>query len=352
MNYFLLEYLALFLATGVIVGLLTPRFRLLALRKKIFDAPNSQHKTHTEPVPYLGGLAIISGVILVTLPTTYITNPSLIGMVLGILLPPLFLGAIGLIDDLVNLSPWPRFIAQSLAGVAVAATIIWTDTVGSPTGSRVLDICITIIFIVGLSNSVNFFDNVDGGASGTVAISTIFLAFLSYSTSQYYIAALSIVLSGATAGFLWWNKSPARIYMGDAGSLFLGSLLASLLVRFDPNPIAFPTFFFVPLFLIAVPLLDTCTVVTSRIARGVSPFKGGRDHLSHRLMRKGFSKVRAVILLWNMTFVFGLFAVTLSSVSFKFEPIMTLAASISWLILLFIFLRLPAQDQAIQQPKR
>ena len=344
MNYSLLNYLGLFLVTCLVVGLLTPRFRILAIRKKIFDAPNSQHKTHTEPVPYLGGLAIISGVILVVLPTTYITNPSLIGMILAVLLPPLFLGAIGLIDDLVNLSPSPRFVAQSAAGIAVAATLIWTDTVGSPTGSRALDICITILFIVGLSNSINFFDNVDGGASGTVVISTVFLFSLSYLTNQHYIAALSIVLAGATTGFLWWNKSPARIYMGDAGSLFLGSLVASLLVRFEPNPITFPNFFFVPLFLIAVPLLDTCTVVISRIARGVSPFKGGRDHLSHRLMRKGFSKVRAVILLWNMTFVFGLFAVTLSSVSFKFEPIMTLAASTLWLFLLFIFLRLPAQD--------
>jgi UDP-GlcNAc:undecaprenyl-phosphate GlcNAc-1-phosphate transferase len=350
-KYSFVDYLALFVITSLVVGFLTPRFRRLALRKKFFDAPNSQHKTHVEPVPYLGGLAIISGTLLVSLPATYFTNLDLMGAMLGILIPPLFLGAIGLVDDLVNLSPWPRFVAQSVAGIAVAITLILTDTVGSPTGSRTLDICITILFIVGLSNSINFFDNVDGGASGTVAISTLFLAFLSYSTSQYYIAALSIVLAGATTGFLWWNKSPARIYMGDAGSLFLGSLLASLLVRFEPNPITFPTFFFVPLFLIAVPLLDTCTVVASRLARGVSPFKGGRDHLSHRLMRKGFSKVRAVIVLWIMTFVFGLFAVTLSSVAFKIEPSIALAASILWLILILIFLKLPAQDEINQQTK-
>ena len=351
MNYSLFDYLGLFLITSLAVGLLTPRFRSLALSKNIFDAPNSQHKTHRAPVPYLGGLAIISGVLLVALPATYIINPSLIGMVLGILLPPLFLGAIGLIDDLVNLSPWPRFIAQSVAGIAVAATLILTDTVGSPTGSRTLDICITILFIVGLSNSINFFDNVDGGASGTVAISTFFLAFLSYSTSQYYIAALSIVLAGAATGFLWWNKSPARIYMGDAGSLFLGSLLASLLVRFEPNPITFPTFFFVPLFLIAVPLLDTCTVVISRIARKVSPFKGGRDHLSHRLMKKGFTKVQAVILLWIITLVFGLFALILSNVSFDAEPIITIAGSAVWVFLLAYSLRMPVLDQASQAKK-
>jgi UDP-GlcNAc:undecaprenyl-phosphate GlcNAc-1-phosphate transferase len=295
-------------------------------------------------VPYLGGLAIISGTLVVSLPATYFINPDLLGAVLGILLPPLFLGAIGLVDDLVNLSPLPRFIAQSAAGIAVAITLILTDTVGSPTGSRTLDVLVTIFFIVGLSNSINFFDNVDGGASGTVAISTAFLAFLSFSTGQHYIAALSIVLSGATTGFLWWNRSPARIYMGDAGSLFLGSLLASLLVRFDPNPITFPTFFFVPLFLIAVPLLDTCTVVISRITRKVSPFKGGKDHLSHRLMKRGFTKIQAVMLLWSITLVFGLFALALSSVSFAIEPIITIAGSTLWVFSLAYSLRMSVLD--------
>ncbi len=344
MNYSFLDYLALFIITCLVVGFLTPQFRRLALNKKIFDAPNSQHKTHRDPVPYLGGLAIISGTLVVSLPATYFINPDLLGAVLGILLPPLFLGAIGLVDDLVNLSPLPRFIAQSAAGIAVAITLILTDTVGSPTGSRTLDVLVTIFFIVGLSNSINFFDNVDGGASGTVAISTAFLAFLSFSTGQHYIAALSIVLSGATTGFLWWNRSPARIYMGDAGSLFLGSLLASLLVRFDPNPITFPTFFFVPLFLIAVPLLDTCTVVISRITRKVSPFKGGKDHLSHRLMKRGFTKIQAVMLLWSITLVFGLFALALSSVSFAIEPIITIAGSTLWVFSLAYSLRMSVLD--------
>ena len=348
MNYSFVDYLALFTITILVVGFLTPRFRRLALRKNIFDAPNSQHKTHKEPVPYLGGLAIISGTLLVSLPTTYLTNPDLIGGVFGILLPPLFLGVIGLVDDLVNLNPWPRFVAQSVAGIAVAITLILSNTVGSPTGSRTLDVLITIFFIVGLSNSINFFDNVDGGASGTVAISTAFLALLSFSTGQYYIAALSVVLCGATTGFLWWNRSPARIYMGDAGSLFLGSLLASLLVRFEPNPITFPTFFFVPLFLVAIPLLDTCTVVISRISKKVSPFQGGRDHLSHRLMKKGLTKVKAVFLLWIFTFIFCFFALLLSNVSFKMEPFITIAGSTLWTLILAYSLMMPVLDQASQ----
>ncbi len=351
MNYSPLAYLALFLFSALFVGLLTPRIRKIAIKRKIFDTPDSAHKSHKEPVPYLGGVAIIIGVVGITFTATLASNPNLIVLVAAVLLPSLFLGAIGLIDDLINLSPWPRFIAQSLVGIAVAITLIQTNTVGSPTGSRALDIAITVLFIVGLSNSVNFFDNVDGGASGTVAISALFLTLLSYSSGQYYIAAISIVVAGSTLGFLKWNRSPARIYMGDAGSLFLGSLIASLLVRFDPNPIVYPTFFFVPLFLIAIPILDTSTVVISRISRGVSPFKGGRDHLSHRLMRLGISKVNSVLLLWGFTLLYGVLALILSNAPYSQEPLVVIIGSAIWLIALILFLRIPAIDKELEAEK-
>ncbi len=345
MNYSLSDYLALFSVSALMVGFLTPKIRNIAIKREIFDAPNSEHKTHKEPVPYLGGIAIIIGVVVVTLSATLTSNSDQIATVLAVLIPSLFLGFIGLIDDLVDLRPWPRFLAQTVVGIAVAITLITTNTVGSPTGSRNLDIALTILFIVGLSNSVNFFDNVDGGASGTVAISALFLALLSYISGQYYIAAISIVVAGATIGFLRWNRSPARIYMGDAGSLFLGSLMASILVRFDPNPITYPTFFFVPLFLIAIPLLDTTVVIISRIFRGISPFTGGRDHLSHRLMRTGLSKVKAVSVLWAFTILFALLALLLSNVSYRWEPLVTLLGSTIWIVMLFLFLRIPAIDK-------
>jgi UDP-GlcNAc:undecaprenyl-phosphate/decaprenyl-phosphate GlcNAc-1-phosphate transferase len=344
-TYSPLDYLALFFISALIVGFLTPKIRNFAIKHEIFDAPNSDHKTHNEPVPYLGGIAIIIGVLVVTLSATLTADSDQIATVLAVLIPCLFLGFVGLIDDLVNLKPWPRFLSQTAVGIAVAITLIKTNTVGSPTGSRGLDIALTILFIVGLSNSVNFFDNVDGGASGTVAISASFLALLSYVSGQYYIAAISTVIAGATIGFLRWNRSPARIYMGDAGSLFLGSLMASILVRFDPNPITYPTFFFVPLFLIAIPLLDTTAVIISRIFRGVSPFTGGRDHLSHRLMRTGLSKVKAVSVLWGFTILFALLALLLSNVSHRWEPRVTLLGSTIWIVMLFLFLRIPATDK-------
>ena len=341
MNYSPLAYLALFLFSALFVGLLTPRIRKIAIKRKIFDTPDSAHKSHKEPVPYLGGIAIIIGVVGITFTATLFSNPDLLPLVAGVLVPSIFLGAIGLIDDLIDLSPWPRFIAQSLAGTAVAFILIQTNTVGSPTGSRALDIAITVLFLVGLSNSVNFFDNIDGGASGTVAISALFLSILSYSSEQYYISAISAVVAGGTFGFLKWNISPARIYMGDAGALFLGILIATLTLRFDPNPIYLSASFALPILLLAVPILDTSVAVISRLRRRISPFQGGQDHLSHRLMRAGLSKRQAVLSLWIISSFYCLIAIAISNAPFDLERALTGIAGIIWLLMLALFLRTP-----------
>ena len=352
MEITVVQSFGLLIFSFLFVGLITPLIRRLAIRLEVVDRPSEAHKTHREPIPYMGGIAIVLGVLVTTYGALILSgNINVIGLASAVLVPAVFMSGVGLVDDIKRLSPWPRFLVQNLVGITISIFLVATNSLGSPTGSDIIDVFVSILWIVGITNSINFFDNVDGGASGTVAISSIFLFLLSIQGDQYFIAALSLVLAGSTIGFLLWNKPPARIYMGDAGSLFLGSLLASLLVRFEPNPITFPTFFFVPLFLIAVPLLDTCTVVISRVARKASPFKGGRDHLSHRLMKKGFTKVQAVILLWMLTLVFGLFALKLSNVSFDTEPVITFTGSALWVLLLTYSLSMSVLDQASQAKK-
>ena len=338
MEFSFAHYGFLFLTSGLIVGLITPKIRQFALHKKIYDHPNASHKTHLEPVPYLGGISIITGVVIMCLSVTFFLNPKLLGLVFGILLPPVCLGVIGLTDDILNLNPWPRFISQTAAGALVAITLIRTDKIGRSTGLQALDIAIVVIAVVILS--INFFDNIDGGASGSVAISTFFLAYISVVTSQQFIAFIAIVISGSTTGFLWWNKSPARIYMGDAGSLFLGSLLASLLVYFASATTTSSIHLCSLLFLVAVPLLDTSTVIASRLLRGVSPFKGARDHLSHRFMSIGLSKSLSVVLLWTLTSVFASLAIIVLSVSLKHGVKLVIIGSMIWLFLFFLFLRI------------
>ncbi|NBV66719.1 MAG: undecaprenyl/decaprenyl-phosphate alpha-N-acetylglucosaminyl 1-phosphate transferase, partial [Actinobacteria bacterium] len=156
--------------------------------------------------------------------------------------------------------------------------------------NQALNYAVTIIWIVGICNSINFFDNLDGGASGTVAVISIFLFAIAFNQGQSLVSALAVVTAGATLGFLIWNKVPAKIYMGDAGALFLGIIIAVLTIRLDPEVGPQSRALAIPLLLMAVPILDTTTVVISRLSRGISPFTGGRDHLSHRLMRKGLGR--------------------------------------------------------------
>jgi UDP-GlcNAc:undecaprenyl-phosphate GlcNAc-1-phosphate transferase len=345
MHISLAQYLALFSASILAVGLLTPLMRFIAVSLNFVDSPNQSHKTHSNPIPYLGGVAIILGVL-------GVTSFSLIGnsmsqantiLALSLLLPAVALGLIGLVDDIRNLSPWPRFVAQSVAGLFTAILLISTDTVGTPTGSRMVDALITIIWIVGVTNSINFFDNLDGGASGTIALTSIALLFLALQGEQYLIAAMATVLAGATLGFLVWNKPPARIYMGDAGALFLGFLIASLIVRLDTNPINNFATFSIPLLLLAVPIMDTTVAVLSRLQRGISPFQGGKDHLSHRLIRSGLSKRLSVVSLWIMTSYFGSIAIVISNTPFKLEGLISSIGIFSWLIVFAIFIRLKSE---------
>jgi UDP-GlcNAc:undecaprenyl-phosphate GlcNAc-1-phosphate transferase len=257
----------------------------------------------------------------------------------SVLGPALLLGLIGLWDDIKNLPPLPRFVAQTFAGVFTASILIITDNMGNPTGSSVFDSIITVFWIVGICNSINFFDNLDGGAAGTVAISSIALAYLALSGDQYLIAALSTVTAGATLGFLVWNKSPAKIYMGDAGALFLGVLLATLTVRFQPNAQTQVASYLIPIFLLAMPILDTTVAVISRIKRGLSPFQGGQDHLSHRLIRAGYSRRSAAFSLWGLSALFGGVAILISQVGAVTENYLAAVAVSIWIILFVLFFK-------------
>jgi UDP-GlcNAc:undecaprenyl-phosphate GlcNAc-1-phosphate transferase len=232
-----INYFFLFIISYVLVGLLTPLMRKIAIVQGVLDLPNSAHKSHKKPVPYLGGVAIILGVVFVSylaLISSKFTwsNFWLATSVLG---PAVVMGLVGLWDDLKSLNPLPRFIGQSIAGLSVAFILVFNDNVGNPTGISGLDVAITVLWIVGICNSINFFDNLDGGAAGTVAITAISLTYLAITGDQYFIAALSVVVVGSTLGFLIWNRTPARIYMGDAGALFLGVLIGTLTLRLKPS---------------------------------------------------------------------------------------------------------------------
>ena len=340
MQYQLSQYLYLALATFIFVGALTPIMRKLALKVGAVDAPDMARKVQVEPVPYLGGVAIVIGVFVATYSTLIIKDKE-IALASTVLIPALLMAAMGLADDLRGLKPWPRLIAQSAVGVIVAGFLIYTDTIGTPSQIFIIDAIVTTLWIVGVCNSINFFDNLDGGAAGTVVVISFFTFLIAYDRGQLMISALSIVTAGATAGFLIWNRPPAKIYMGDAGALFLGIIVAVLTIRLNPDIDPNWKSLAIPLFLMAVPLLDTTVAVTSRLARGISPFTGGRDHLSHRLMRKGLHRRTAAISLWVLAGIYG----TIAFAIYKGQSTALIAlAAFTWAYLFFFFIRIPHSD--------
>lgn len=325
-----------------VVGLLTPLMRKIAIKLNVVDYPTESHKTHVNPIPYLGGVAIILGVIFVIYIASVVSQFTKSTFLLAstILIPAFIMGVVGLIDDVRKLMPWPRFLMQTFFGIAISLSLVITETLGSPFGNAWIDVPLTSLWIVGITNAVNFFDNIDGGASGAMFISSAFLFVLAWQSGQILIAAMSMVVAGATIGFLLWNRPPARIYMGDAGALFLGVLMASLSTRFDPIPIDRLASYSIPILLLAIPIMDTSVAVLSRIQRGISPFQGGRDHLSHRLMGLGYSKKQAVLILWLLSLFFCLMATAISNASYHLERPLMLFALVCWLTFSSCFFQL------------
>ena len=340
------EYLLLGIAGFVLAGFLTWPVRKIAIAIGAMDKPNLERKSQKEPVPYLGGLAIAISVVVLTFAAVIRSDNTQTTFPLAatLLFPAIFLGLMGLIDDLASLNPLPRLIIQSLMASVVSIFLIKSDAVGITLKGTFLDEVVMTIWIIGICNSINFFDNLDGGAAGTVAVSTMGIAVVALGEGQELIAALSIVTAGSTIGFLMWNRSPAKIYMGDAGALFLGVVVSVLTIRLNPGiEPKWNSISLLPM-LLAVPILDTCVAVFSRISRGISPVTGGKDHLSHRLMRKGLSKQGTAFALWGAQAVFVTSALVVYQWTATFGTPLIVVTGLVWLTAFAWFWRIPSTD--------
>lgn len=346
MNVSAVEFLLLGTGAFVLTGILTWPVRKVALWIGAMDLPNIGRKTQKEAVPYLGGISIAASICILTYSAIYVADntTTTFPLVNYLLLPAVAMGLMGLVDDLRGLEPWPRLLFQTLIGAVVAIIMVKNQLTGSPTGNEILDNALFVIWIVGITNSINFFDNLDGGAAGTVAISCLGISFIAYSQAQESVMALAFVTASSCAGFLLWNKSPAKIYMGDAGALFLGVVVSVLTIRLNPGiEPKWRSLALLPI-LLAVPILDTCIAVFSRLRRGISPFQGGRDHLSHRLMRKGLAKKNAAYTQWAMQAGFVACAVSIYQWPQSCGIQLFVATSTIWLAAFIWFWRIPSSD--------
>lgn len=297
-------FIAIFLVALTVTAVGTPQVRRLAVNLGFVDEPQ-ERKLQQQPIPLLGGLAIIGGMLLAIMLVFFLYFGRLPRVVSGVLLAGAVVGAVGLIDDRLGLPAWVKLVGQLLASIIL---IYFGIHVQLPL-PEVLNFAITFLWLAGISNAVNFLDNMDGLSAGVSAVAASFILLLATVHDQFLVAGLAAALLGACLGFLRYNFYPAKIYMGDAGALFLGFVLAVLAMqlRFPENS-NFVTWM-VPVFILGLPIFDMILVVFSRLRRGVSPGTAGRDHVSHRVVRRGFSQREAVLILYLIAGTFGMVAV-------------------------------------------
>jgi len=341
MEFTLKEPLFALLISFAISSCITPLFRMIALKLRILDKPNQAHKSHTHPIPYLGGASIVTTCLIVYM-FAILTNKEVFSSHSGLfvlLVAPVLLSIVGLFDDIRGLSVGTRFSVQSITATLVAFIFYSNNIFGAPSGILFLDLFVTTFWIVGLTNAINLLDNLDGGAGGVLIIAFIFLGSHAILGGQYFLGTLASILAGATFGFLVWNLYPARIYLGDSGSLFLGSIISILIVRLDTDSPSALSSWVIALSLVAVPILDTTVVVISRYRRGVSPFLGAQDHISHRLLNYGFTRRQAALTIWSLALYFCLLGAFLGIATNIQTTVLILIFALSWISLAFIFLR-------------
>jgi UDP-GlcNAc:undecaprenyl-phosphate GlcNAc-1-phosphate transferase len=315
MKFNLFEYLILLIVVLVTSFLITPLFRRIARKFKILDYPGGR-KLQANPVAYLGGLAIITPITLGSLLLLF-TSLSLDlkqQLYLGLILPGIAIAFIGLLDDIYQLPPWPRFLSQSAVGVITSFMLYLSGAGVEVFDNQLLNSSATILWIVTIINALNFIDNMDGLATSISIVASLAMFILAYLNNQYLVAALSIAIFASCLGFLFWNKRPASIYLGDAGALYLGFLLAAISIRIDLDNESAPIRVLVLILILAIPVIDITQVVISRLTRGKSPFEGGRDHISHLLLNRGLSQRVVLFILTSISILFALVAILLAEV--------------------------------------
>lgn len=292
----------------VLAVVATPVVRRAAWRFGFVDQP-SFRKVHSQPMPRLGGVAIYLGFIVALL---LLGNRFRIQEVIGILIGATLVSIIGGIDDRNPVNPLPKLAVQVLA----AGIMIYSGVQVRVFYAQWLNVLVTIVWVLGITNALNFLDNMDGLSGGVAAIGAAFFLLLAALNGQYLVGAMSAALLGACVGFLFYNFNPASIFMGDSGSLFIGFMLAALGIKLRfPHNMEIVTWM-IPVLVLALPVFDTTLVVISRLRRGKNPLTTpGKDHISHRLARLSGSKREAVLMCYLIAGACGMVGIFVTTAS-------------------------------------
>ena len=311
--------LAFLVALGVAL-LLTPAVIAFARRTGALDKPDAR-KVHVRPIPRIGGIGIYAAfMVSILVQLTFVDlTPEYMTSLIGLMVGGTIIVAIGIIDDYCDLPAKVKLLGQIIAAaVVVIGFDVRIDVITDPLGDYIylefLAIPATIFWIVGLTNTVNLIDGLDGLAAGVSSIAALTIFLVAMEEGIPPVAMVTIALAGAAMGFLYYNFNPARIFMGDTGRMFLGFMLAGISVIGAVKSAA-TIALIVPILALGLPIMDTTFAIVRRYRGGVPIFKPDKGHLHHRLLDLGFTQRQAVLLMYIISALLGLSAVALTEVS-------------------------------------
>lgn len=317
-------HLIAFLVSAIVVLWSTPIVKKFGLKSGRFDKPGGR-KIHKRPMVRLGGVSIFLGTLIALLIVWWlggfgILPPDKEYEVWGVTIGGIAFFLIGLADDLFGLSPLSRLIAQVIVatlawGVGVQIDFLTIPGVGLVQLADWISLPITVIWLVGMANAINWIDGLDGLAAGVCGISAVVMLFVSLFMKQPAAALIAAALAGGSLSFLRYNFNPAQIFMGDGGAYFMGFTLAGIgvigLVK-GVTTVAVTIAVVLPYVILAVPILDMSAVILDRLRRGQSPFVADKRHLHHRLLEAGLSHRLAVLFIYSLTLWAGTVALAVS----------------------------------------
>ena len=336
-NYIWKVALALVTAAAISLGL-TPFVKFLANKVGAVDVPKDERRMHKVPIPRMGGLAIFLGFLvsaLIFVPMIERIDTRLQGILLGSVL----ILILGVLDDIITLPALAKFPVQFIAAIIVVLHGCRIDQIFGWQLPLWLSYCGSVIWIVAMTNAINFIDGLDGLAAGVSAISAgamLVVALLLVPQGNSMVSAILLAaVVGGCVGFIPYNFNPAKIFMGDTGSNFLGFILASISIFGLFKTYAFISFA-VPFLVLGLPIFDICFAVIRRVAHGQSPMHADRGHFHHRLIDMGFSQKQTVAIAYLLTAILGLAAVTLTGR--RFVQVLIIAGALAVVVVIGLVL--------------
>lgn len=309
------DFLTTFFVSGAVAIVLTPIIRRVALELGIVDKPGGR-KVHRKNMPTLGGLAIAAGFYIGTIVVFHAIPGAMDRFSLkftGLCIGSAIIIILGIIDDIRPLKAKLKLVVQIIAASVLISTGFIVEEVTIPFFGKIplgyLGIIFSMLWIVGITNAINLLDGLDGLAAGVSGIVSFFMFLSAVDQHDYIIAFLSFALCGACAGFLPFNFSPARIFMGNPGSMFLGFILSAIsIVTFQKSKTVITLF--IPIIALGVPIIDTSLAIVRRLAKKKRIFQADKEHIHHKILFREESQRRAVLSLYFLSTCFGMIALS------------------------------------------